>query len=71
VASPLAIHSPAGRLERLHRIRAGDDRQLRYQTATSTSLMATVTGIPLAARASTHAAIASRMLAIAWSSVRP
>jgi hypothetical protein len=36
---------------------AGDDRLLRHQTATSTSLTETVTGIPLAARASTHAAI--------------
>ena len=51
--------------------RSQDRRKRRHQTGTSTSRTAIVNGIPFAARASRHPAIASRMFSIASSSVRP
>jgi len=59
VAAPLAILPPPRSLERPDGLRPGHNWKLGHQTVTSTSRIATVRGIPLAARASMHARMAS------------
>jgi len=55
VAAALPILSPAGALEDFHRSGTRNDGQSGHYTGTSISRTATVTGMPLAARASTQA----------------
>src|SRR5687768_16295604 len=71
MTAALAVDPPPGANERPYGIRAGDDGKLRHQRATSTSRVATVSGMPLAARASRQPSIASRMFRSASSSVFP
>jgi hypothetical protein len=55
VAALLPVHALPRALEAPDGFSARDDGQLGHQTFTSTSRVATVSGMPLAARASRHA----------------
>jgi hypothetical protein len=71
VTASLPVLFLTGLLEGLNGLLPGYNRESCHQTATSTSRTEIVSGMLFAARASRHAAIASRMFSTASASVRP
>ena len=61
VATPLSIDTPTAVFQYPNRFGPGNNRKFGHYRLTSTSRMATVKGMPCAARTSRHPRIASAM----------